>query len=922
MAISLEGRFFAGLGLLDQGIEHMVLVADGAGLTLFTGSGRNGGLASFTLNPTGGASVADTQVFHGDWTTGVSDSFALVSAPGGGLEAVIGSTQTGMISAYSAATDGQIGALSTYGGFGQGTRPVSIGESGAGGLAFAGHDGTLGYAARGGSGDLTTWVEIADDDTMHVDHVSAVETAMVNGADVLIVGDAGEDGVTTFVLTGGVPIMADSAGPADGIGVMDPADIAVVDVLGQSFVIVGSAQGQNGALTVFWLGPDGALTRTDHITDNQHTRFGGLTTIATVEVDGRQYVASGGADDGVSLFVLLPGGQLQFLDVIENNWVDGGPGQVALANISALAAGRLNDQIRIIAASQEEAGLTDLSWSVANQGIQAQAGTGGDTLSGNSGHDILVGGAGDDTLTGGAGDDIIVDGAGADILTGGDGADLFVLRDDDAEDIIMDFDAGQDRLDLSSWPFFYDPSQLSILPNANGAEILFRGVRTILRSKDGGPINAADVRAAVARTPDRAMDLSGYVFPEDPEDPDDPGDDGDGSGDEGGDGDDGETDDGDTDDGDETGGGGGSGGTGPDTVQLDPGGDSYIHGTDAAVVVLGGTGNDYVETGGGDDHISGGAGNDQLGGQGGNDTISGGDGNDTIWAAAGDDEAYGEAGDDSIFGGSGNDLLEGGAGEDFLDGSTGNDILRGGPGHDVLHGGPGNDVLEGGAGDDTLRGDTGDDILRGGEGEDMLFGGRGNDTLEGGPGDDVLFGNHQQDTLIGGPGDDMIFGQKDHDVLEGGDGNDQLFGGRRGDTLFGGDGDDTLWGQNHADTLWGEAGNDTLYGNKGPDTLMGGEGNDTLRGGRGHDTLYAGPGDDWLHGGRGRDTFVFYPIDGTNRIYQFEDRDTLILRDINRADVSLVTSGSDMIIDWGIGSVTLEGYGGSGFSLNDIDFLA
>ena len=126
MAISLEGRFFAGLGLLDQGIEHMVLVADGAGLTLFTGSGRNGGLASFTLNATGGASVADTQVFHGDWTTDVSDSFALVSAPGGGLEAVIGSTQTGMISAYSVATNGQIGALSTYGGFSQGARPVAI----------------------------------------------------------------------------------------------------------------------------------------------------------------------------------------------------------------------------------------------------------------------------------------------------------------------------------------------------------------------------------------------------------------------------------------------------------------------------------------------------------------------------------------------------------------------------------------------------------------------------------------------------------------------------------------------------------------------------------------------------------------------------------------------------------------------------
>ncbi len=63
----------------------------------------------------------------------------------------------------------------------------------------------------------------------------------------------------------------------------------------------------------------------------------------------------------------------------------------------------------------------------------------------------VLGGDGNDVLTGNAADNILAGGRGADLLTGGLGADTFVFqRLADAGDSVTDFQAGLDRLDLSS----------------------------------------------------------------------------------------------------------------------------------------------------------------------------------------------------------------------------------------------------------------------------------------------------------------------------------------------------------------------------------------------------------------------------------------------------------------------------------------
>ena len=65
-------------------------------------------------------------------------------------------------------------------------------------------------------------------------------------------------------------------------------------------------------------------------------------------------------------------------------------------------------------------------------------------------YDHLMGLGGDDTLRGGDGCDLLQGCAGRDLLAGGGGAGMFVFTPGDhGRDVIRDFAAGQDHIDLS-----------------------------------------------------------------------------------------------------------------------------------------------------------------------------------------------------------------------------------------------------------------------------------------------------------------------------------------------------------------------------------------------------------------------------------------------------------------------------------------
>ena len=141
-------------------------------------------------------------------------------------------------------------------------------------------------------------------------------------------------------------------------------------------------------------------------------------------------------------------------------------------------------------------------------------------------------------------------------------------------------------------------------------------------------------------------------------------------------------------------------------------------------------------------------------------------------------------------------------------------------------------------------------------------------------------------------------------------------------------GDDTLNGGNGADALSGGDDADELSGGAGSDTLDGGAGDDALDGGNGADVLDGGVGDDVLTGGEGTDTMNFG--DGTGAEFgndevtdlDFDDEDVISVNaaaGFDPASVIVDDDGVNTTLDFGFGTITLDGVSGGGTPFASID---
>ena len=586
-----------------------------------------------------------------------------------------------------------------------------------------------------------------------------------------------EPGISTFRLsTSGQLSPVGDLDADDGLWASNITRLAATTVDGAPFVLVAGAG--SGSISVAAVGDAGRLTVVDHVLDDLGTRFDDITVLETLVVGERTYVAASGGDDGVSLFSLLPNGQLVHLDTLEDTQTLG------LGSISALSLSLHRGDVHLIAASESEAGLTHLTYDP-GPGLQ------------------LAGSTRNDTLTGGTSADILLDGAGDDRMTGGGGADLFVLAADGQRDTITDFRIGTDRIDVSAWQDLYSTHQLEVRTQSWGADIRYGDERLILRSDNGSSIDMADLVAT---------DVFGIAqllpFEDRPENQ---------SSRTG-------TNEGDLMEGnalnnifrgmagnDQLLGMNGNdrliGGDGRDILKGGSGSDT-LEGEASHDLLYGGEGSDRLLGGTGDDTLYGDAGNDVLEGDSASDVLNGGDGRDTLSGGTGADTLYGGDGNDTMYGNTGVDLLYGGGGHDWISPGNGVDIVYGEGGNDTIIGRTGWDTLHGGNGDDALYGSEGRDALFGGEGHDYLSGGFGWDTLEGGEGNDQIYGNIGADMLHGGGGNDALYGATGDDLLVGGTGNDELFGAQGRDTLEGGEGNDFLRGGTLGDTFIFDLGHD------------------------------------------------------------------------------------------------------------------
>ena len=941
---------------LDYGIRDIEVLQNGNDFAVFASTGAYGGMSGYRDNGSGRLVLADTQNYSPGSGASLFVGMSILDL-GGDAHMLIGGHGAGRLTRYDITINGQISSPQNLGGVSSSAGPLAASVQ-ADDMVFVASpwgSGFRAYEINGNSLSLEDTVTASGGLYVHGLHEMAVVT--VGGTDFLITAaqgqttsswSQGETGISSYQINNSGSVSErDDLGAGEGLGLMTPMDMAVASVDGTQYLVLASAQGNSGALSVIRVSSSGNLSLVDHVGDTRDTRFAAAQAVDVIEVDGRTYVVSGGGDDGVSLFLLAPGGRLVHLDDFANT------AQTGLDGISDLALAHDGDNLYVLASSQSDPGLTQLRFDITDVGQTRQV---SGTASGGGQDDVLVGGNGHDNISGNAGDDILIDGEGRDTLNGGSGEDIFVLVADDDTDRINGFNLNEDKIDLSGWAYFKDPDALQISHISGGVRITWHDERLDVMITNPGPIDLDDVRAAILADVTRIFEAPVVVL-------------------------------------------NGSNGNdvligdwGPDTL-AGLGGNDTLYGYDGSDRMTGGTGHDVFYGGRGDDLMYGQDGNDILRGDNGADRLYGGYGNDDLGAGDGDDVLNGDGGHDTMRGENGHDRLHGGTGNDNLRGGNGDDTLTGSTGNDTIYGDSGRDVaimevsqrsvssvrlLSGGRIEVTSS--RGVDIYSGieefrftdatlstSEAANLRYG----LTLKGTSGANVLIGGNGHDSLYGYAGNDTLNGEGGNDRLDAGDGNDSMVGGNGNDTLMGGDGNDVHLAGSGTDRaiidakshefgvagmgngwilITSEAGTDRFHGveyfqfrdktltlaqmeklvqgskssqpipgfkwqgGKGNDKQFGSAGNDTLMGGGGNDLIKAGAGDDRVWGGRGNDTLAggkgddkIYTGRGRDRASGQEGDDTLIG---GKGDDRLFGGGGDDRALGNAGNDFLKGGGG------------
>lgn len=742
-----------------------VIMVDGEA-RLFASTRYDGDLTSWTLTQAG-LSLADTCEFRGGFQAGGTTSIMTVEVNGRTSVLTGGGSGYGALQVHGISDEGLFTTRSTQADFTSPLTGIIHGETitlGNGTQAvyggLAGGDG-IGRLVFTGTRNAQSAAITADSDAVFAASVSAMAAVEIADAQYLLCASGTENGVTVWdVADNGALTSAHSLGVDDGLWVSAPTAMEVVTIGAQAYVILAAAG--SSSLSVMEINAAGELQVVDHVIDSQHSRFASVSALAVVEHHGAIYVIAGGADDGISLFLLQADGTLLARGHLADTT------QMGLENVSAITAVSVGDGIDIFVASSQVVGITQLHFATGVMGQTWQAPASGGTVSGTQGMDVLTGAGGNDRLAGGQGADILTDGAGADRLTGGQGADTFIFAYDDQTDVITDFEVGVDQIDLSAWPGLRSTAQLTFTSRSDGISISYGEDTLIVKSADGQPIDPAQFGPAdligESRIPENivpgfagpAQDVP--VLPERPEyiphvytpPPVDPN---------------------------------------PEPVVLPPPPDQTDTNSPNPDITL--TGNTTRGSSAAETLVATSA-RPIVYGMGGADKVYGTGAANTLYGGGGSDTIYGRSGDDRIMGDAGADRLFGNADDDTLRGAAGDDLLKGGRGADDLSGGRGADKVKGGSGNDTVNGNKGNDKVMGGRGNDTLIGDNGHDKIWGGSGNDSLSGGAKNDALYGGSGADRLWGGGGADLLNGNKGNDMMTGGAGADTFVFTDGRDTI----------------------------------------------------------------------------------------------------------------------------------
>lgn len=315
--------------------------------------------------------------------------------------------------------------------------------------------------------------------------VADMAQVTAHGATWLVTLSAQDNAVNLLQISaGGQVSLAHRLDAAGGLPVSNPTAVDVVQMGGKTFVLMAAAG--TSSISVLQVQAAGKLALVDQVNDDLNTRFQSLTQMEVIETGGRVFIVAGGADDGLSLLTLLPDGRLVHLDTIADSTA------MALENVTGLSLLMQDGVLRIFASGEGGLRVTELAVDLGHLGTVQTAGGSSADLTGTGGDDILQGNGAANSLDGRGGDDILIDGKGEDRLTGGAGADLFVFEADGRRDIITDFQAGVDTIDLSGMGRAYSLDAFKFQSTPDGIKIIFQGEELRIFSHNGQSLDRSD----------------------------------------------------------------------------------------------------------------------------------------------------------------------------------------------------------------------------------------------------------------------------------------------------------------------------------------------------------------------------------------------------------------------------------------------
>jgi hypothetical protein len=323
--------FTAAPSNLVSGISDLELVMHGGELRLYTVTRAGGGVLAFDIDA---AMTIVDQEMTAPGTTLPAPARLEVLSVNGTSHLVVTGGNTGGVQAHALDAGGALtGALQLPGSLAGTLSAQAVVQVGGQTYFYAARMGesTIHAYAVGASGAMTlVGTQVIDTPRSGVD-IPSLTTVRVGGVDYLISLSLNSDAIRAFPIgPGGALGTPKLMGMAQGLGIANPSAVEVVVAGGVTYLVVASSG--SSSISVIEVAPAGAMRVADHVIDTLDTRFQNTQALASVMLEDRVFIVTGGRDGGLALMTLMPDGRL----VLVGSQLQV-PGQ-ALANITAMTA--------------------------------------------------------------------------------------------------------------------------------------------------------------------------------------------------------------------------------------------------------------------------------------------------------------------------------------------------------------------------------------------------------------------------------------------------------------------------------------------------------------------------------------------------------------------------------------------------------